>query len=119
MKKLILIFCLLMAFSCGDGGQVPEHKFIQIYKEVLIARESTQDREAGTQKVMAIFAKHNISEPEFRKMYMKLSEENPKKLAEMIDSIRHQTEIEIRQIDSTRKVSEMEKDTNTTAKTKK
>lgn len=115
MKKIILILSLVFVFACSDDGGMTDEKFIQIYQEVLVARESTADREAGTSKVNEVFAKYNISEPEFRQMYLKMSSEKPKRLAEMMDSIRIQTEVEIRKIDSTKKESEMEKDTNSTA----
>lgn len=102
----------MFAFACSEENGISEEKFIQIYKEVLLARESTVDREEGTSNVNEVFAKYNISEPEFRGMYMKLSSENPQRLAEIIDSIRIYTEVEIREIDSLEKASEMEKDTN-------
>ncbi|MER3328873.1 MAG: hypothetical protein RIF34_04785 [Candidatus Kapaibacterium sp.] len=119
MKKIILILSLVLVFACSEDGGMTDEKFIQIYQEVLIARESTADREAGTSKVNEVFEKYNISEPEFRQMYMKMSSENPKRLAEMMDSIRIHTEVEIRKIDSTKKALEVEKDSNSTANTDK
>jgi hypothetical protein len=112
MKKLILILSLVLVFACNEDEGMSDEKFIQIYQEVLVARESTADREAGTSRVNEVFAKYNISEPEFRKMFLKMSSEKPKRLAEMMDSIRIKTEVKIRKIDSTKKASEMEKDTN-------
>lgn len=119
MKKMIFILSLVVFFACGEESKLNDEKFIQVYKEILIARESTPDVQAGTEKVMQILANHGMSEPEFRKMYMKLSSEKPKRLAEMIDSIRHETEVEIHKIDSVRKASKMEVDTDTTANPKK
>ena len=119
MKKIIMILSLALVFACSDDGGMTDEKFIQIYQEVLVARESTVDREAGTSKVNEVFEKYNISEPEFRQMYLKMSSEKPKRLAEMLDSIRIQTEVEIRNIDSTRKASEMEKKTDSTTKSDK
>ncbi|GEM_PF-1502744 len=119
MKKIILILSLVLVFACNDEEGMSDEKFIQIYKEVLVARESTADREAGTSKVNEVFAKYNISEPEFRKMFLKMSSEKPKRLAEMMDSIRIQTEVGIRNIDSTRRALEMKKDTNSATNTDK
>ncbi len=114
-----MILSLVLVFACSEDGSMTDEKFIQIYQEVLVARESTVDREAGTSRVNEVFAKYNISEPEFRQMYLKMSSEKPKRLAEMMDSIRIQTEVEIRKIDSTKKASEMEKDTNSTTNSEK
>lgn len=115
MKKIIFILSLVLVFACSEDEGMSDEKFIQIYQEVLVARESSADREVGTSKVNEVFAKYDISEPEFRKMYLKMSSEKPKRLAEMMDSIRIQTEVEIRKIDSTKKALEMEKDTNSAA----
>lgn len=119
MKKILLIFSLVLVYACTEESNISEKKFIQVYQEVLLARESTADIEKGTSSVNEVFAKYNISEPEFREMYMKLSSEDPKRLAEMIDSIRVYTEVEIRKIDSVQKASEMEKDTNSTTQSDK
>ena len=119
MKKIILILSLVLVFACSEDEGMSDEKFIQIYQEVLVARESTADREAGTSKVNEVFAKYNISEPEFRRMYLKMASDKPKRLAEMMDSIRIQTEVEIGKIDSTKKVLEMEQDTNSATKTDK
>lgn len=119
MKKIILILSLVFVFACSDDGGMTDEKFIQIYQEVLVARESTADRDAGTSRVNEVFAKYNISEPEFRQMYLKMSSEKPKRLAEMMDSIRIQTEVEIRKIDSTKHASEMEVDTSSATNAKK
>jgi len=119
MKKIILILSLVLVFACNDESKTSEEKFIQVYQEVLLARESTADREEGTSNVNEVFAKYNISEPEFREMFMKLSSDNPKRLAEMIDSIRIYTEVEIRKIDSVEKALEMEKDTNSPTQSEK
>ena len=119
MKKIILILSLVLVFACSEDEGMSDEKFIQIYQEVLVARESTADREAGTSKVNEVFAKYNISEPEFRRMYLKMASDKPKRLAEMMDSIRIQTEVEIGKIDSTEKMLEMEQDTNSATKTDK
>jgi|APTNR8051073442_1049403.scaffolds.fasta_scaffold14374_4 hypothetical protein len=119
MKKIILILSLVLVFACNNEDGMSDEKFIQIYQEVLVARESTVDREKGTSKVNEVFEKYNISEPEFRKLYLKMASENPKRLAELLDSIRIQTEVEIRSIDSIRKASEMKKDTNSATNTDK
>ncbi|MFA7326012.1 MAG: hypothetical protein WC121_05055 [Candidatus Kapaibacterium sp.] len=119
MKKIIMILSLVLVFACSDDGGMTDEKFIQIYQEVLVARESTVDREAGTSKVNEVFEKYNISEPEFQKIFFKMAKEKPKRLAEMMDSIRIQTEVQIRNIDSTKKASEMEKDTNSASNSDK
>lgn len=114
-----MILSLVLVFACSDDGAMTDEKFIQIYQEVLVARESTSDREVGTTRVNEVFTKYNISEPEFQKIYLKMASEKPKRLAEMLDSIRIQTEIQIRNIDSTKKASEMEKDTSSAANSEK
>lgn len=112
MKKTLIILSLVMLFACSEESEVSQEKFVQIYKEILIARESTSDVEKGTSNVNEVFDKYNISESQFRKMFMKLSAENPKRLTEMIDSVRIYTEVEIKRIDSLNGKSQMEKDTN-------
>ena len=119
MKKIIFIFILLVLFSCSKDQSISEEKFIKVYEEVLIARESTDDTATGTEKVNEVFAKYHITEPQFRQMFEKLSADNPKRLAEMIDSVRLRTEVDIRKIDSVSKASEMEKDTNSPTQSKK
>ena len=119
MKKIILILSLAFVLACSDDGSMTDEKFIQIYQEVLVARESSADREAGTTKVNEVFAKYNISEPEFQKIFFKMAKEKPKRLAEMMDSIRIQTEVEIRKIDSTKHASEVEVDTSSATNAKK
>lgn len=112
MKKTLFILSLIMLFACSQESDVSEEKFVQIYKEILIARESTSDTEKATSNVNEVFEKYNMSESQFREMFMKLSAEDPKRLTEMIDSVRIFTEIEIKKIDSLKGKSEMEKDTN-------
>lgn len=119
MKKTLIIFSLIMLFACSQESDVSQEKFVQIYKEILIARESTSDTEKGTSNVNEVFEKYNISESQFRDMFMKLSAEDPKRLTEMIDSVRIYTEVEIKKIDSLNGKSKMEKDTNTSTQSDK
>ena len=116
MKKLYLVLIFTLFFACSqEEGKITEGEFIEIYREVLVARESVSDRDEGTSKVNEVFEKHNITEPEFRKYYEGLMKENPRRLAIILDSIRNLTLKEIKEIDSTINAQlEVEKDTSST-----
>ena len=119
MKYILIILSLLILSSCEQEDSIDDKKFLDIYTEVLIARESTTDREKGTEEVNKVLAEHGMTEPEFRKTYLELSKEDPKRLGRLIDSIRNHTSEVIRKIDSVDNAKlEMEKDTNSATQPK-
>lgn len=120
MKYIIIAISIITLFSCEENNKIEDSKFLDIYTEVLIARESTTDREKGTEEVNKVLAEHGMTEPEFRKTYLELSKEDPKRLGRLIDSIRNHTSEVIREIDSVDNAKlEMEKDTNSTTQSEK
>lgn len=120
MNYILILLSLLLLSACEQENSIDDEKFLDIYTEVLIARESTTNREKGTEEVNKVLAEHGMTEPEFRKTYLELSKEDPKRLGRLIDSIRNHTSEVIRKIDSVDNAKlEMEKDTNTATQTEK
>lgn len=101
--------------SCEQETKISDEKFLDIYTEVFIARESTTDREKGTEEVNKVLAKYGMTEPEFRQIMIDISQKDPKRLGRLIDSVRNYTSEVIRGIDSVENANlKMEQDTNAT-----
>lgn len=106
--------------SCEQETKISDEKFLDIYTEVFIARESTTDREKGTEEVNKVLAKYGMTEPEFRQIMIDISQKNPKRLGRLIDSVRNYTSEVIRGIDSVENANlKMEQDTNATTEPEK
>lgn len=114
MKTLIIALLAFIFISCGESENSSKQEFIDIYKEILIAREKAPDREAGNLKVQEILQEHEYSEPQFREEYTKYYKENPKEFAEILDSLRRIAMEKVKTIDSLEKASEMESESDTT-----
>src|SRR6056300_815133 len=100
MKYVLILISIILFSSCEQEKKMSDEKFLDIYTEVLIARESTTDREEGTRKVNKVLEKHSMTEPDFRKTYLELSKDDPKRLGRLIDSVKNHTSEVIREIDS-------------------
>lgn len=120
MKYILILISIIILTSCEQEKHISDEKFLDIYTEVLIARESTTDREKGTKEVNKVLAKYGMTEPEFRQVMIDISQKEPKRLGRLIDSIRNHTSEVIREIDSVENAKlKMEQDTNATTEPEK
>jgi hypothetical protein len=87
--KIILIISAILSFtaSCGNGQDEKYEVFLQTYKDILIARESTADSALANQKVDSILNAKGLSEAKFRQIMIDLSQDKDD-FFKMIDSVR-------------------------------
>ena len=93
MKKLILILALSFAtISCGNGSGEKE-RFMNTYKQILVAREFVKDTALANRKVDKIMTDNGYSQQTFQQSFMELARDR-EGFVRMIDSIRAQVERE-------------------------
>jgi len=87
--KIILIVStiLFLTASCGNDQDEKYDVFLDTYKDILIARESTVDSTLANQKVDSILNANGLTEIKFRQIMIDLSQ-NKDNFFIMIDSVR-------------------------------
>ncbi len=88
MKNYIIAAIVSVFFlaSCG-ADRAEEEKFLQIYREILIAREQIADSLKANQRVAEILEKNGYDEPRFRQTFFEFAKDK-KRFTEMLDSLR-------------------------------
>ncbi len=88
MKKIIIAFSLcFMLFACDSEGNVDKDKYLKVYKEILVVRESISDSIAANKEVQLILDKYKYTTKSFADETMKLMSQD-KDLFNIIDSLR-------------------------------
>ncbi|MFP4370311.1 MAG: hypothetical protein ACLFR2_12095 [Candidatus Kapaibacterium sp.] len=95
MKIIITVVILFAALSCST--EKTERKFVEVYKDIIIAREMISDSTKANKVVDSILNSHGMNEAEFRQKYFELSSDR-KKFVKMIDSARALANKEIERI---------------------
>lgn len=91
---LITTFCLVFTFnSCNNDNEI-DPKILNLYKEILIARETNLDNNLANQEVANIFKKYKMTEKEFRFEMQSMSKDNDK-FMKLIDSVRNSIQISL------------------------
>jgi hypothetical protein len=96
MKKIFtLIVFYLFLNSCNlfhdDTGN-----FEDAYKKILIAREIYQDDSLKAKKeIEKIYKEYNFSDESFKDEYYRLTQKNPMKFQEILDSLREEIQREM------------------------
>jgi len=88
LKIIIFSFVtILFSASCGNNQDEKYDVFLDTYKDILIARESTNDSTEANEKVDSILIAKGLSEARFRQIMIDLSQ-NKDNFFIMIDSVR-------------------------------
>mgnify|MGYP000955115527 CR=1 FL=1 len=82
-----IILGLLLFSSCSDS-KVKQEKFLNAYKEILLARETITDSTEANKKVAQILKKYDYDEPTFRKDFFELVK-NSDNFRALLDSLRN------------------------------
>jgi len=88
MKRYIIALVLTILFlsSCG-ADKAEEDKFLNTYREILIAREQIADSIEANQRIGEILKKNGYDEPRFRQTFFEFAKDK-KRFTEMLDSLR-------------------------------
>lgn len=97
LKYLFLLFVIIFT-ACSDE-EAEKREFLEIYKDILVAREMYADSARGNEEVALIFKKHNYNEPKFRELYFSLAKDRNAFMA-IIDTAREWARIEIDSINA-------------------
>ena len=79
----LMLFCLI---SCSDS-QKEEERFINTYREILIARETIADSILANKKVDSIINHYDYTQDSFRDAFFEIMKDN-KNFSALIDSLR-------------------------------
>ena len=94
MKKTLLFFSILLfVLSCSYWSD-DKDKFINTYKEILIARQSILDTAKASQEVLKIYEKNGYTLESFKEDYFEYAK-NPEEFIIMIDSARERAKAEL------------------------
>ncbi|MGA2296590.1 MAG: hypothetical protein ABSG15_03480 [FCB group bacterium] len=100
MIKKIFFFSamtLMILISCSNEKENKE-RFMNTYREILIAREREQDSSKTNSEVKKIYQKNNYNEASFFEDWKKYSS-NPQEFLIMMDTIRDRAQKEILRLD--------------------
>lgn len=88
MKKIILV-CVIcfMAVACDEQGNIDKEKYLEAYREILIARETIADSLEANEEVQRILEKYKYTMKSFADDAMKLTKGDGEFL-NIIDSLR-------------------------------
>ncbi len=89
-KYYTMFVFLITAFifvSCGDGGRIPENKFVDLYTDIVIAQESGRSSYEEMREVrLELFKKYNITEDEY-KLTLDYYNQDPRRWKEFFDKV--------------------------------
>jgi hypothetical protein len=99
MKKIffLIILTISLSLSCSDSKEQKE-RFIQTYKEILVARERFSDTAIANTEVRKAFRRHNYSEQTFFEDWQHYTS-NPKEFLVMMDTIRSRAQKEVEKLE--------------------
>lgn len=89
---------MIFLFACSSEEEELE-RFIDTYREVLIARETHVDSSEANAAVREVFREHGYTEPEFRRKYFDLARDT-KRFIVVLDSVRNMARRQIKASDS-------------------
>lgn len=92
---IFFIFAAFILVGCSNSDN--KEKLLNVYKEVLIAREKFQDSLQANQEVQKVLRKNGYSEIQFRNEIFKLAE-SEKDFLQTIDSLRNYAKFEQKRI---------------------
>ncbi len=88
MKKFLIAATLcLILISCDDQGNIDKEKYLEAYREILVARETIADSLEANQEVQRILEKYKYTTKSFADDAMKLISEDGE-FYQIIDSLR-------------------------------
>ncbi|MBM2813757.1 MAG: hypothetical protein HW421_519 [Ignavibacteria bacterium] len=87
MKYLIAFFTILILVSCSESKE--QEKFLNVYREILIARDSYLDSIKASKEILKIYTKYGFTAETFKKKYFEYAA-NHQEFIRMIDSLRQQ-----------------------------
>jgi hypothetical protein len=94
MKKywaFILFVISIGILGCSkDRFSGDEREFMSIYKQILLARYTIEDSVRANKKVTQILKDNGYNFQSFLKLFWELKNKDPKKFAEMMDTIKKQ-----------------------------
>ena len=99
MKKIFILILLAFLFfvSCSDSKEQKE-RFIQTYKEILVARERFADTAVANSEVRKAFKRHKYTEQSFFEDWRHYTS-NPKEFLVMMDTIRARARSEVEKLE--------------------
>jgi len=77
-----------MLFSSCSDSKTKQKKFLNAYKEILIARETIADSTEANKKVAEILKKYDYDESKFRRDFFELAK-NSDDFRTLLDSLRN------------------------------
>lgn len=83
---LITAFSFLI-ISCNDSDDVNQ-RFLDTYREILIARETIADSVEANKRVMEIMDEHGYTQAEFQEEFFEIASDN-EEMVRTIDSLRN------------------------------
>ena len=97
MKKIVYIFILIIFISCSDPLGKKE-KFIETYKEVLIAREMFSDSTKLEQELKKVYNEHGYNyESDFNEDFNSYKKDMNEFL-EIVDTVRARARAELQNL---------------------
>lgn len=87
MYKFLVSIILVFAFISCDSSNIDEKKFIDTYREILIARETIADSALANIKVDSIISVNGYTSISFREVFFELAKDR-KSFGNLIDSVR-------------------------------
>lgn len=90
MRNVLISFfviCLMLLSSCSDS-KLKQERFLNAYKEILIARETISDTTLANKKVAEILRKYDYDEPQFRRDFFEFAK-NSDNFRSLLDSLRN------------------------------
>jgi hypothetical protein len=98
IKIILLFICLIYIISLLACSEKNKDRFINTYKDVLIAREVNPDTSIGNAKVKDILRRYSYTEKSFKNEFFEFAK-NQKEFITMIDSARSLMNIELLQME--------------------
>jgi hypothetical protein len=104
-KTIFSLFFVSFFFFNACGSNVDKDKFLNTYREILIARNEILDSSNANMRVLQILKNNNYTEQSFKEEFFYLAK-NENGFLKIIDSLRNSITTEFKhKLDSTNKIN--------------
>lgn len=88
MKRILIALALFFTFiACGEQSSIDQDKYLKVYREILIARETIADSLEANKEVQDILEKYEYTLDRFAEEAMEL-QRNSGDFLKIVDSLR-------------------------------
>ncbi len=88
MKRILIAIALCFTFiACGEQNSIDQDKYLKVYREILIARETIPNLDSANMEVQKILDKYKYSMKTFKNDAIELQKQGGD-FIKIIDSLR-------------------------------